>query len=381
LKSILYSIVFIITFFPLSLFASISEFEKYIQKEIEDKTPPSASFAILEGNKIVYIKSIGYNDANMTQKTDTQSVYHVYSLTKIFTASIVMKLIEKGKINLDDSIKKYFPNFNLRYQGKDVDITILNLLNHSSGITDNSPEIQNMFQENNSNSYLSLPYMPGSEAKYSNTEYIILGRIIEKVTNEDFDAIVKDYILDPTNMTHSGFTYNHTMSNNQVFGTIKFFSLTGLIMKFILDDGNKNFYQGSTLWLKEFDIKWQAAGGLVSSITDMAKFLSAYHSNHLFLQRTKNIFIKTKSVQVDSWLSSQEDVSFGIGWYHIYNEGKFFYQHQGLGPGFRTIIRIYPAYDTSIIILTSQTSVDIDTWADKLIDNIISEHTKNIDLF
>ena len=368
-------------FSPLSLFANISEFEQYIQKEIENKTPPSASFAILEGSKIVYMKSIGYNDANMTQRTNTQSVYHVYSLTKILTASIVMKLIEKGKISLDDPVKKYFPNFNLKYEGKDVDITILNLLNHSSGINDNSPKIRGMFQQHNNNNYLTLPYLPGSEAKYSNAEYIILSKILEQVTDETFDTLVKEYILDPANMTNSGLTYDPKMSNDQVYGTIKFFSLTGLIMKFILDDKNKDFYQGSTLWLKEFDVRWQAAGGLVSSITDMAKFLSAYHSNQLFSQKTKNIFTRSKSVQVDSWLSSQEDVSFGIGWYHIYNEGKFFYQHQGLGPGFRTIIRIYPAYDTSIIILTSQTSVDIDTWADKLIDHIIEEQTSNVDLF
>jgi len=381
LKTVLYTIVFVIMFFPLSIFASISEFETFIQKEIESKTPPSASFAILEGSKIVYMKSMGYNDANMQQTTNTQSVYHVYSLTKILTATIVMQLVEQGKINLNDSIKKYFPNFNLKYDGEYVDITILNLLNHSSGIKDNSSEIRNMLHKDNNNSYAVLPYMPGSEAKYSNAEYILLSKIIEQVTGKYFATVVKEYILHPANMSNSGFTYNETMSKDQVFGTINFFSLTGLIMKFILDDKNKDFYQDGTLWLKEFDVRWQAAGGLVSSITDMAKFLSAYHSNTLFSQKTKNIFTENKSIKVDSWLSSQEDVRFGIGWYHIDHKGKFFYQHQGLGPGFRTIMRIYPAYDISIIILTSQTSIDIDTWADKLIDHIIAEHTRNIDLF
>jgi len=152
-------------------------------------------------------------------------------------------------------------------------------------------------------------------------------------------------------------------------------------MKFILDDKNKDFYKGSTLWLKEFDIGWQAAGGLVSTIEDMAKFLSAYNANKLFSKKTKNIFTASKKVKVNSWLTSQDDVGFGIGWYHIFDKGKFFYQHQGLGPGFRTIMRIYPAYDISIIILTSQTSVDIDMWSDKLIDSIIQTSTDELNLY
>lgn len=381
MKALLYTITLVLIFSPLTLFSDIAKFEKYIQKEIDSQTPPSASFAVLEGSKVVYMKSLGYNDANMTQPTNTQSVYHVYSLTKILTASVVMKLVEKGKIDLYDSIKKYFPNFKLKYQGKDVDISILNLLNHSSGITDKASQIPSMMQSQPSHNYLTLPYMPGSEAKYSNAEYIILSKIIEQVTGQYFDEVVREYILNPQKMSRSAFTYNDAMSKDQVFGTIRLFSLTGLIMKFMLDDKNKDFYQGSTLWLKEFDVRWQAAGGLVSSIEDMAKFLSAYHSHKLFSEKTKRIFTDNQSVKVDSWLSSQDDVSFGIGWYHIYHEGKFFYQHQGLGPGFRTIIRIYPAYDTSIIILTSQTSVDIDMWADKLIDNIITEHTRDRGLF
>ena len=85
---------------------------------------------------------------------------------------------------------------------------------------------------------------------------------------------------------------------------------------------------------------------------------------------TKKIFLETPTVRVDSFLSSQEDVRFGIGWYHITDKGEFFYQHQGLGPGYRTIMRIYPKYDISFVILTSQTETDIDAWGDRLIQDV-----------
>ena len=142
-------------------------------------------------------------------------------------------------------------------------------------------------------------------------------------------------------------------------------------MKFMVKDESKDGYEGTMLWLKEFDIAWQAAGGLVSSIDDMAKFLAAFNSNKLFSEETRKLFFDKPSIPVHSWMTSQDETSFGIGWYHIHDKGKFFYQHQGVGPGFRTIMRIYPKEDVSIIILTSQTGVDIDAWADKLIESVV----------
>jgi CubicO group peptidase (beta-lactamase class C family) len=362
----------------LSVSAGVVDFEQYITDEIKDKTPPSASFAILKGSKIVYSKSMGFTDRNMTQKTTNSSVYHVYSLTKILTTSLVMKLIEEKKIGLHDSIRKYFPNFDLRYEGKKVDVTILNLLNHSSGIGDRSDEIRRMFAQTKRDVFQALPYLPGSEAKYSNVEYIILGKVIEKVTGKDFETLIQKYILNPAKMKRSAFTYNSEIEETQVYGTLQFFSITGTVMRFMLKDESKDRYEGCMLWLKDFDIAWKPAGGLIASIDDMAKFMSAYHKNRLFSAKTKKLIFEQENVLVDSWMSSQDEVRFGIGWYHIRDKGKFFYQHQGLGPGFRTIMRIYPKYDVSIIILTSQTSIDIDLWADTLIEDIIAKDTLNL---
>ena len=367
-------IVFLLLFSVL-LFADMKAFESFVYDEIENKTPPSASVTILKGSTPLYTKSFGYNDANRTQATDTKSVYHIYSLTKILTATLIMKLIEEKKIGLHDPLTKYFPNLKVEFDGKEESITILNLLNHSSGITDRSSEIKEMLQGYQSDKPATLPYTVGSEAKYSNSEYIILGKIAEQVTDKDFETLIKEYILIPANMSRSDFTYNNKIKANQVYGTIPFFSGIGTVMRLMLDDKYQDFYEGWTLWLKEFDILWKPAGGLVAPIEDIRNFLEAYQSNKLFSKATKELFIHQKSVPVNSWISSQDEVSFGICWYHITDKGEFFYQHQGVGAGFRTIIRIYPKYNISFAILTSQTSVEIDDWADKLFSEI--SHTNN----
>ena len=367
MKKILLIIILALTSF---LMGSIEDFEKFVTNKIQNKRPPSASFAILKGDKVIYTKSMGFNDANMSQKTQTDSVYHVYSLSKILTATLIMQLIEEKKLSLHDPISKFFPDFHLRYEDKDVSINILNLLNHSSGLKDGMQNVGKMIN-GEKNLYIELPFMPGSEAKYSSAEYIILGQIAEQVTSKDFGELIKERILKPLNMSKSDFTYNQNIKYNQVHGTLTSFSLIDTVMKFMVKEKTKDHYEGTMLWLKEFDIAWKAAGGLVSSIDDMAKFLAGFRANKLFSDETKSIFFNTPTVPVHSWMTSQEQTDFGIGWYHIHDKGRFFYQHQGVGPGFRTIMRIYPKEDISIIILTSQTSVDIDEWADKLIDSIL----------
>ncbi len=291
-----------------------------------------------------------------------------------------MQLVDDGVLSLDEPIQKYLPRFKAKYDDKEVTVTILNLLNHSSGITDRSSEVRPLTDDNYYEyakdndkeivEFIELPYLPGSEAKYSSAEYIILSRIIEKATGEDFGELVMERVVEPAQMERSGFTYTDAMAEDQVYGTMKMFSMVGIAMRMFMDNENKDHWDGTTQWLKQFDIGWLAAGGLVAPVHDMALFLSAYNNHLLMDEKTKKVFLETPTVKVDSWMAPQEDISFGIGWYHIRDQGEFYYQHQGLGPGYRTIIRIYPKYDISFVILTSQTETDIDSWADRLIGDV-----------
>lgn len=364
----------------LKLFGGVESFEHFVREETKEQTPPSASFAVLKGDKILYESSFGFNDAKTSQETSLESVYHVFSLTKILTATLAMQLVNEGVFSLNDPVQKYLPRFRARYDGKEVTVTILNLLNHSSGIGDRTSEVRPMTDDNyfayakakgtEIATYVELPYMPGSEAKYSSAEYIILSRIIEKATGQDFGELMMERVVTPAQMTRSGFTYTDAMAKDQVYGTMKMFSITGIAMRLFMDNENKDHWDGTTQWLKQFDVGWLAAGGLVAPIHDMALFLSAYNNHMLMDEKTKKMFLETPTVKVDSMLSSQDDVRFGIGWYHINDKGEFFYQHQGLGPGYRTIMRIYPKYDISFVILTSQTETDIDAWGDRLIQDV-----------
>jgi len=362
-----------------NVYANVEALEAFVTKATAEKSPPSASVAVLMNGEIVYEGAFGCNDSACKQHTSLKSVYHAFSLTKILTAVVMVQLIEEGKASLNDNVSKYFPRFRAQYDDSDVNVTLLELLNHSSGITDFVGDYRHLFDDERYEEalrngeklpkYIPLSHQPGSESSYSSAEYIVLGKVIEKIEGEPFDEVVTRRILTPVGMKESGFTYTPEMASNQVYGTIEFFSIIGTAMRMMMPDAYHDHYEGTTLWLKQFDVQWQPAGGLVSSIHDMALFLQAYLRGKLLSPAGMALINDTPTVIVHQRFSSFDDVRFGIGWYHLRNDGHFFLQHQGVGPGFRTIMRIYPKEGLAFVVLTDQTGTDIDHWGDVVFDN------------
>lgn len=365
------------------LHAGINRFETFVNEQTDEREPPSAAVAVLRGGEIIYEGSFGFNDFERKRPSSVESVYHVFSLTKIVTATAMMQLIEEKKASLDDRVSDYFPRFRAKYDDRDVPVTILNLLNHSSGITDFSGDYRHMFDDvryayamSNQEDlapFVELSFAPGSEARYSSSEYVVLGYLIEKISGRPFEEVIAAKILEPAEMKRSGFTYSESMGNDEVHGTVEFFSLVGLAMRMFMTDEMKDRYEGTTLWLNRFDVQWAPAGGLVGSVHDMALFLQAYLGCSLFSGETAALINDLPSVKVHKNNSSFDDIRFGIGWYHLKKGGEFFLQHQGIGPGFRNIMRVYPEHDLSFVILTSQSGTDIDYWADILFKNFKKE--------
>jgi CubicO group peptidase (beta-lactamase class C family) len=368
----------------IGLHAGIIELERFIGEAVEEGAPPSAAVAVLHRGEIVYENAFGYGDVDKKHRVTPQSVYNLYSLSKIATAVAVMQLVEEGKLSLEDEVERYFPRLKLRYNGQEKKILVGHLLTHSSGISDMLGDFRYMLFESRyqgylknggtPDPYLELSYEPGSEASYANSGYVVLGYMIEQVTGMRFEKAIETMVLKPSRMATAGFVYSSEMESREVFGSVEFFSWMGLAMRFMLDEKDKNRYNGTTLWLNRFNTRWAPAGGLVGSVHDVALFLQAFERGRLFDDDTYQTFLHTPSAKVDTMFSKFDRVEFGIGWYHLEKDGNFFYQHQGIGPGFRNIMRIYPEHDLAFVILTNQTGTDIDAWADLAFEHLKSEY-------
>lgn len=365
----------------LALQANPAQLERFINDEVASRTPPSVAIAVVKDNILLYEKAFGYNDFNKTHASSVDSVYHAFSLTKILTAIAVMQLVEQNRLSLDDEVTRHLPWFVPRYNDQNVTVTLEQLLNHSSGIR-NDPEIARWLHSDDDKaltqselavekgfSYIELAYAPGSTAKYANMDYILLGAIIEKATGKRYEAYVSERILAPLHMIQSGFRYGESFKLDEVFGTMGLFSLSDLLFRAIADtDAIYAHSEGTTMWLKRFYTGQTPPSGLLTSAHDMGLFLLGYLKGVVLKPKTLEMLHSRGRIEVSKTFSSFDRTEHGLGWYHLEDEDKYFLQHQGVGPGFRNIMRIYPKENIAFVILTNRTGTDIDDWADRVFE-------------
>jgi CubicO group peptidase (beta-lactamase class C family) len=167
------------------------------------------SVLVARGNEILLNK--GYGKANLEQNTpnDPNTKFRIGSLTKQFTAALVLLLQQDGKLRIEDPVRKYLPDAPKSWDK----ITLTELLGHNSGI----PEIQSdprfrswaMSPHSHAEEFAlfkdrPLNFEPGSKNEYSNSNYLVLGAVIEKVTGEDYGTLLRNRIFKPLGMNDSG---------------------------------------------------------------------------------------------------------------------------------------------------------------------------------
>jgi CubicO group peptidase (beta-lactamase class C family) len=184
---------------------------------------------IKRSGKTVFEKAYGYQDIQNKIENTPNTIFQVGSLTKQFTAAVVLKLAEQQKLSIDDKISKYFPEIK-----RSDEITIKNLLTHTSGLSEifrDTLYIQENKQKPISKGkllsfFIDKPFYfdPGAQYAYCNSGYILLGLIIEKVSGKSYEQMVREYIFKPLKMVHSGFDFAGLKSKQKALGYIKFSS-------------------------------------------------------------------------------------------------------------------------------------------------------------
>lgn len=181
--------------------------DAYLTAAIKEKGFVGLSVAIMRDGKIVFARGYGQRSLEKNLPVDADTSFAIGSVTKQFTCACILLLAEEGKLSLDDPIAKYYPKLT-----RAKDITLRDLMNHTSGYPDYYPldfvdrrMRQPIAFESMLEQYASgkLDFEPGSRFSYSNTGYILLGGVIEKVSGESFGAFLEKRILKPMKMDHS----------------------------------------------------------------------------------------------------------------------------------------------------------------------------------
>lgn len=182
-----------------------------------------ASVAVMEAGRLTYQRSLGYRADVSDQKvpSDSETAYGIGSISKVFTSTMVLQRVEQGKLSLDDTLEQFFPGL-----PKGDSITIRQLLNHSSGLHNFTadPVFQLYYTQPRSQaeflktfSTYQAEFSPGTQHKYSNTNYVLLSYILEKVTGEEYSELLDERIAQPLGLSRTQIGLTGSVEENRAF--------------------------------------------------------------------------------------------------------------------------------------------------------------------
>jgi CubicO group peptidase (beta-lactamase class C family) len=179
--------------------------DRVAQTAIQEQGVPGMTIALAKNGTTLYVKSYGVSDLTTQQATQPSTIFEIGSITKQFTAALIMKLQEQGKLHVDDSIALYLPAYNFP-----PGITLRMMLTHTSGLADftNFPQLGDWVKNGVAEaavlaavSQAPLEFQPGTQYSYSNTNFFALGTIIEQVTGQPYMNTVEQQIFEPLGLT------------------------------------------------------------------------------------------------------------------------------------------------------------------------------------
>ena len=349
----------------------ITELETYFDRLVKSNVPPGLSIVITKNDNVVYAKSFGLADGPNQIPATMDTVYHCWSMTKIPTAIAILQLQEKGLLDIDDPVEKYLPFFQVEYKGTQIhEITIHQLLSHTSGLPDPVPAIigwvhyedkiydQTELVKQNLPDYNQLKYAPGSDSSYSNLGYMVLGAVIEAVSGQSYENYVIEHVLKPANMSQTNFLYTDTMQKHEAFGSQPLINLYTPMLLFLMDIKPLiREREGKVLWLNRVYLDVTPSSGLIGSANDVGKLMkNLITSETLLSDASKTAMLPTGNLPGER----------PLGWAEYELSKRPWIQHQGGGPGFPTIMRIYPEENLGIAILANGTALDTNKLVDLL---------------
>ena len=305
---------------------------------------PGASVAVMQNDSIIFRKGYGLSNIQTGERITPSSNFRLASVTKQFTAMTIMMLAEQGKLSLEDSLRRYFPDFPA--YGKDI--RIRHLLTHTSGLVDYEDLIPKTLSRQVYDTDClklmhetdSLYFPAGSRYRYSNTGYALLSLITEKVSGQPFAKFLNDSIFKPLGMQTS-VAYEEGVSTvqNRAFG--------------------HSFRNNE--WVQTDQSQTSAVlgdGGIYSNPGELATWISALWNHRLIKAELQN------KAWSKALLNDGTSIGYGFG---LHLDGPDSHpHHDGSTMGFRNHILVYPEKKMMVVLLTNRNDAEPRAEAEKI---------------
>lgn len=290
------------------------------------------SVAVVKGRDTVLLKGYGYADLENAVPVTPASVFRIGSVTKQFTSSAVMQLVEKGRLSLDDTIGAMLPGAPRRWGG----ITLRQLLNHTSGIpsyTDIGTRWQRRWREDMLPDTIialtagdSMWFAPGTKWRYDNTGYVLLGMILERATGRPYPRYLDETFFKPLGLTGTLYCYPREIVRHRASG---------------YDRVGKQFLNAEYLSMTQP----YAAGSLCSTTADLVKWTDALHSGKIVSAAS------FAAMTTPTGPAAASHYGFGLQVDSLEKHPRI--SHGGGIHGFVSMVARYPADSLTVVVLVN----------------------------
>jgi CubicO group peptidase (beta-lactamase class C family) len=310
--------------------------DEFVKAEMQKRKIPGLSIAIVKNGEVVKARGYGLANVELNVPAAPETVYQSGSLGKQFTATLVMMLVEEGKLSLDEHVSKYIPDAPDIWRA----ITIRHLLTHTSGISNKLYDQINMRQDYTEDELLKkiaavpLDFQPGEKWNYSNPAYVTLGILIYKVTGKFYGDLLKERIFTPLAMTTARIINEADIIANRAAG-------------YHLVKGELKNQE----WVAPM-LNTTADGSLYFTVYDLAKWDAALYTEKLLKRASlEQMWTPVK-------LAGGKTQAYGFGWGFRDVKGHHVIEHGGAWQGFTTYIARYVDDKLTVIVLTNLAGAD-----------------------
>ena len=314
-----------------------AELDQKIPAELAAVGAPSVSVAVIRGGQVVYTHAFGKADIAKSREATPQTRYAVGSISKQFTAAALLLEQEQGKLSLDDKVSKYYPDLT-----RDGEVTIRELLSHTSGYEDYAPqdylipewthpitpdEILNRWAKK------PLNFDPGTQWQYSNTNFVLAGRILEKVSGQELLPFLEQHFFQPLGMSSAGDCEVHNPADATAY------------TRYALGPP-RQVGREATGW-------YFAAGELCMTAQDLAKWDVNFLEKKILSPKSWDEF--TREVKLKNGKPTHYALGLSVTEFH----DTPLIAHSGEVSGFLAANSVLPAKNAGVVVLSNEDGVNL----------------------
>ena len=312
----------------------LDKFVDNIFKNAQSGAVPGVAVLITKNGKTIYERSFGYADIGNKVPVTSDTKFRIGSITKQFVASAILKLQEEGKVNVNDKLSKYLPDF-----PRADEVTIHRLLTHTSGIHSytNRPDFlkyTTLYIKPASliDTIKAYPYdfNPGERYLYNNSGFFILGYLVEKISGKSLNEYLTENFFKPLGMNNTGIYETNKLLSNEAYGyTVE----NDMVSKAL-----------------NWDMSWAGgAGALYSTVKDLNTWNEAVFNGKVLSKKSQEAAFTPVE------LNNMQKVDYGYGWDVSKYRGVQFISHGGGLNGFLSMLSRHPETKTNVVILCNAT--------------------------